>query len=182
MAPQVKLLANGIKAVLTAQRGSKPGLLQVFDKDNCMIAHREVLSKVNKQGERTLEKLTLRDNKYMDQQIEYLETTTRKDGSWSSSRTVDIYGDCYINYNDIKSGKKSVDYYKEVIEGQHLDVHQCMMVGNDVKEDGAIQTLGVPLFLVEDYMLNHDNLEINCKWKGSSLDFLKFVEELPEVK
>lgn len=113
MAPQVKLLANGIKAVLTAQRGSKPGLLQVFDKDNCMIAHREVLSKVNKQGERTLEKLTLRDNKYMDQQIEYLETTTRKDGSWSSSRTVDIYGDCYINYNDIKSGKKSVDYYKE---------------------------------------------------------------------
>ena len=85
-------------------------------------------------------------------------------------------------YENSSFSKPSINYYKEVIEGQHLDVHQCMMVGNDVKEDGAIQTLGVPLFLVEDYMLNHDNLEINCKWKGSSLDFLKFVEELPEVK
>ena len=57
-----------------------------------------------------------------------------------------------------------------------------MMVGNDVKEDGVIETLGIPLYLVEDYMLNHDNLEIKCRWKGSSQDFLSFAEGLPEVK
>lgn len=85
-------------------------------------------------------------------------------------------------YENSSFSKPSVNYYKEVIQGQHLDVNQCMMVGNDVKEDGVIETLGIPLYLVEDYMLNHDNLEIKCRWKGSSQDFLSFAEGLPEVK
>lgn len=85
-------------------------------------------------------------------------------------------------YENSSFSKPSVNYYQEVIQGQHLDVNQCMMVGNDVKEDGVIETLGIPLYLVEDYMLNHDNLEIKCRWKGSSQDFLSFAEGLPEVK
>ena len=78
--------------------------------------------------------------------------------------------------------KPNVNYYKEVIESQGLDIHECMMVGNDVKEDGVVETLGIPVYLVNDYLLNKYNLEINTKWLGTSEDFLAFVNELPSLR
>ena len=58
---------------------------------------------------------------------------------------------------------------------------QCLMVGNDVKEDGAIQQLGVDLYLVDDYLLNKYNLEITSKYLSNSEKFLEFVKQLPSV-
>ncbi len=78
--------------------------------------------------------------------------------------------------------KPNINYYKEVLESQNLDVNECMMVGNDVKEDGVVETLGIPVYLVNDYLLNKYNLDINTKWLGSSEDFLAFVNELPSLR
>ena len=78
--------------------------------------------------------------------------------------------------------KPNINYYKEVLESQNLDVNECMMVGNDVKEDGVVETLGIPVYLVNDYLLNKYNLDINTKWLGSSEDFLEFVNNLPSLR
>ena len=78
--------------------------------------------------------------------------------------------------------KPNIQYYKEVLETQNLDINECMMVGNDVKEDGVVETLGIPVYLVNDYLLNKYNLEINTKWLGSSEDFLTFVNNLPNLR
>ena len=55
------------------------------------------------------------------------------------------------------------------------------MVGNDVVEDLAIRTLGVPVFLVTDTMENKKNLPIDSEYRGSMEELLEFVKELPEV-
>ena len=78
--------------------------------------------------------------------------------------------------------KPNINYYKEVLESQNLDVNECMMVGNDVKEDGVVETLGIPVYLVNDYLLNKYNLDINTKWLGTSEDFLVFVNNLPSLR
>lgn len=78
--------------------------------------------------------------------------------------------------------KPNINYYKEVLESQNLDISECMMVGNDVKEDGIVETLGIDVYLVNDYLLNKYNLDINTKWLGSSEDFLSFVNDLPSLR
>lgn len=85
-------------------------------------------------------------------------------------------------YEDTHFCKPNIKYYQEVIDHYHLDVNECLMVGNDVREDGIIETIGVPVYLVDDYLINKDNLDVNTKYKGSSKDFLEFVKSLPTVK
>lgn len=65
MAPQIKMFANGMKAVLTSAKGNKPSVLRVFDKNGCLTAQRTIRS-VHLQENRTLEKMTLTAQKDED--------------------------------------------------------------------------------------------------------------------
>ena len=84
-------------------------------------------------------------------------------------------------YENSSYAKPNPSYYKEIIDKLKLDVTQCLMVGNDVKEDCAINSLGIPVYLVNDYLLNKYNLEITCPCT-SSLEFLEYVKNLPNIK
>jgi len=59
---QVKLFANGVKAVLQPATKKKQSVLRLFDKEGCMIAQREIQNR-SQFGSRVLEKITLRSNK-----------------------------------------------------------------------------------------------------------------------
>ena len=41
------------------------------------------------------------------------------------------------------------------------------MIGNDLDEDGVIETLGVPCYLTTDCLINKHGKEIKVKWQGS---------------
>lgn len=84
-------------------------------------------------------------------------------------------------YENSSACKPNITYYNEIIQKLNLNKKECMMVGNDVQEDGIIETIGIPLFLVNDYLLNHDNSEITSTWFGNSQDFLEFVNKLPKI-
>ena len=105
---------------------------------------------------------------------------TQKRMKWAGLNRDDF--EIVTTYEDFYHTKPNTAYYQEVIDRCGLDTHECMMVGNDVKEDGAIQQLGVDLYLVDDFLLNKYNLEINCKYRSNSQQFLAFVKQLPEVK
>ena len=84
-------------------------------------------------------------------------------------------------YENSSYCKPNPAYYQEVMTKYNLQPEQCLMVGNDVKEDGAIQQLGVDLYLVDDYLLNKYNLEITSKYLSNSETFLEFVKQLPNA-
>ena len=105
---------------------------------------------------------------------------TQKRIKWAGLNKEDF--DFITTYENSSFCKPNPAYYQEVIDKFQLDITQCMMVGNDVKEDGAIQELGVPLYLVNDYLLNKYNLEITSQWLSDSAGFLQFVKDLPSVK
>ena len=77
--------------------------------------------------------------------------------------------------------KPNPEYFRQILEQFKLDPSECLMVGNDVVEDLAIRTLGVPVFLVTDTMENKKNLPIDSEYQGSMEELLEFVKELPEV-
>ncbi len=85
------------------------------------------------------------------------------------------------SYEYCRYTKPNVNYYKDVIANENLNVEECMMVGNDALEDGVIETLGVPLYLVEDHLINRNDEPLKSKWHGTSEAFLAFVKELPTI-
>ena len=105
---------------------------------------------------------------------------TQKRIKWAGLNIEDF--EIVTTYEDFYHCKPNTAYYQEVIDRCHLDIKECMMVGNDVKEDGIVETMGIPVYLVNDYLLNKYNLDIDTTYLGTSLEFLEFVKQLPEVK
>lgn len=73
-------------------------------------------------------------------------------------------------YEDHVYCKPNPEYFRQILEQFKLDPSECLMVGNDVVEDLAIRTLGVPVFLVTDTMENKKTFQlirnIGARWKS----------------
>ena len=67
---------------------------------------------------------------------------------------------------------------KKIVDGSELFSFEL----NDLIKDGVVETMGIPVYLVNDYLLNKYNLEVNTTYVGTSLEFLEFVRQLPEIK
>lgn len=104
---------------------------------------------------------------------------TEKRIKWAGLNKEDF--EWVTTYENSSYAKPNPSYYKEIIDHFELDVTKCLMVGNDVKEDCAVASLGIPVYLVNDYLLNKYNLEITCPCT-SSLEFLEYVKQLPKIK
>ena len=80
-------------------------------------------------------------------------------------------------YEYCSFSKPNIEYYKEILEKHHLDPQDCIMVGNDTEEDGVVEKLGIPLYLIEDYIINRTNEPLKSYWHGSSQEFLEIVKK-----
>ena len=87
----------------------------------------------------------------------------------------------FTTYEDHCYCKPSLGYYREVLARLELSPEECLMVGNDVREDMAARELGMHVFLlVNDYLLNKDNADITAFPHGNFDDLLACVKELKE--
>ena len=69
----------------------------------------------------------------------------------------------YTTYENIGWCKPNLDYYREVLRRAGLDAKECLMVGNDVREDMAAETLGMETFLLTDCLINTENVPLD-RW------------------
>ena len=74
--------------------------------------------------------------------------------------------------------KPNSEYFREILEKYELDPAECLMVGNDVEEDLAIQRLGVRTYLVTDTMENRNGKTYKTDYTGTLNDLLEFIKEL----
>lgn len=75
--------------------------------------------------------------------------------------------------------KPNPKYYEEVCHKLKVKPENCIMVGNDVKEDGVAAKIGIEVKLIEDCLLNADQLSIESFEKGSLLQFYTWCRNLP---
>ncbi len=83
----------------------------------------------------------------------------------------------YTSYEDYHYCKPNVNYYAELFERAGLDAKNCLMVGNDAKEDTVVSELGTDIYLITDYLLNRENRDISVIPHGDFPAFVKWLQE-----
>ena len=87
--------------------------------------------------------------------------------------------DWVTSYEHCHYAKPNPGYYREILEEIGKEPHQCLMIGNDVVEDGAAASLGIDLFLVTDNLINRGNEDLSGRQAGSFDDLYRWMETLP---
>lgn len=86
------------------------------------------------------------------------------------------------NYENNHFCKPQIKFYEEVLKDTGKNPEECMMVGNDVKEDLAAGKLGIKTYLINDHILHNTDDEIVADYIGEYKDFYDFVVNLPDIK
>lgn len=77
--------------------------------------------------------------------------------------------------------KPNIKYYEEILKNQALNFDQCIMVGNNVKEDMIASTIGIDTYLVTDCLINPEDEDIS-QYKNGTIDQLfEYIKNLPQV-
>lgn len=76
--------------------------------------------------------------------------------SWINLTQEDF--DYITTYESAHYCKPNPDYYKEILENCKLKPNECIMIGNDVKEDIIpASSLQIPTYLVKDYQIGDES-------------------------
>lgn len=84
------------------------------------------------------------------------------------------YCTCYENSAYCKPNLK---YYENILKRLGVRSKDCLMVGNDVREDMVARELGMDVFLVTDCIINPENRDLDDYPHGSWQDFLSYIEK-----
>jgi len=85
-------------------------------------------------------------------------------------------------YENSSYCKPKLEYYKAILDIVGKVPQECMMVGNDVKEDMAVEELGMDTFLLKDCLINTEDIDITDFHQGNFYDLLEMIKSLPNIK
>ena len=74
--------------------------------------------------------------------------------------------------------KPNPKYYEEVLRAVGAAPEECVMVGNDAKEDTAVEALGIPVFLLTDCLINSDGRDISEYPNGGFDELIAYIHSL----
>ena len=89
--------------------------------------------------------------------------------------------DVITTYEDFSYAKPHKGYYQQILTRIGRSAQDCLMIGNDVKEDMVAQQLGMQVYLVTDCLINEENASIQDVPKGSLSELLAFCKDLAYV-
>lgn len=75
--------------------------------------------------------------------------------------------------------KPNPKYYRQVCDRLGAKPEDCILIGNDVAEDGAAKALGMEVLLIEDCLVNEKKLPTEAFSMGSLAELLTWAEALP---
>lgn len=81
-------------------------------------------------------------------------------------------------YDNSHYCKPNVKYYEEILHTIGAESHECVMVGNDAKEDTAVEALGIPVFLLTDCLINSDGRDISKYPNGGFDELIAYIHSL----
>lgn len=86
--------------------------------------------------------------------------------------------DLITTYEDFSFAKPNLGYYHQILGRVGADASECLMIGNDVSEDMVVRDLGMEVFLITDWLINHDGHDISSINSGSIDDALAYCRTL----
>lgn len=87
----------------------------------------------------------------------------------------------YTTYENIGYCKPNLEYYREILRRLELSAEDCLMVGNDVREDMVAEQLGMEVFLLTDCIINPENQPLD-RWPHGDFPALqRFLRERLDI-
>jgi FMN phosphatase YigB (HAD superfamily) len=87
--------------------------------------------------------------------------------------------DWITTYENSSYCKPNLEYYKEVLRNIGKEPQECIMVGNDVKEDMVAANLGMETYLLKDCLICAKEDDISKFEQGNFDDLLERIKKLP---
>lgn len=84
-------------------------------------------------------------------------------------------------YENSCYAKPNLEYYKFLLKILDKDPEDCLMVGNDVREDMCARKLGFDVFLIEGNVIEDINTDISEFKRGNWHVFKEYVSNLPNL-
>lgn len=85
-------------------------------------------------------------------------------------------------YENSRYCKPNPAYFRQILAQLHKQPQDCLMVGNNLREDMAAQDLGLQVYLVTDFLENKDQADVDSFPHGSFQDFVAYARRLPDLK
>lgn len=104
------------------------------------------------------------------------ETATENRIGWTGLSISDF--ELVTTYENSCFCKPNPQYYNEILGKLQVAPEDCLMVGNDVYEDGAALKAGIDLFLITDHLLNKYDDDFSHIPHGNYEDLLRFIETI----
>ena len=101
---------------------------------------------------------------------------TKKRIKWAGLKPEDF--EFYTTYENSKSCKPNLDYYRSIVDYLGVKPQECLMVGNDMSEDMVAKELGIKVFLLTDCIINREGKDISGYPNGDFSKLMLFVKSL----
>ena len=83
-------------------------------------------------------------------------------------------------YENASYAKPNPAYYQEILDKLDLRAEECLMVGNDAKEDMVAEQVGMRVFLLTNLLINVSHLDISKYPQGGFPELLAYIEKLEQ--
>lgn len=81
-------------------------------------------------------------------------------------------------YENSSYCKPNPDYFRELLSKLGLTPDECVMIGNDTRDDFAAHALGIPVFVNTDGLINRDNVDLSLHPHGGADELISYIESL----
>ena len=78
-------------------------------------------------------------------------------------------------YENCRYCKPNVNYYRDILDRLGLRAEECLMVGNDMTEDGAAAQLGMGVYFIPDCLINKEGKDLDAWPHGGFEELVRFV-------
>lgn len=85
------------------------------------------------------------------------------------------------SYEDMHYCKPNINYYREILDKQNYVPQDCVMIGNDLRDDMIAKKINIKTFLVEDFMVKRKNVDVKPDWQGTRKEIIDYIKNI-EVK
>lgn len=81
-------------------------------------------------------------------------------------------------YENSSHCKPNPDYFTELLAKLGISPKECIMVGNDTKDDFSAHALDIPVFILTDGLINQGNVDLNDYPHGGVNELITYINGL----
>ena len=95
--------------------------------------------------------------------------------SWTGINPADF--ELLTHYENMSYAKPNPNYYQEILEKINVNPENCLMIGNDLKEDAVAADLGIATLIIEDKLIERGACDYPIEWRGSLREFKELLKK-----